>query len=120
MNQKRWALLLKKDNTVDVYYITKSGKYQKKGSLTHKYVSSPENISEIVDDQAAADTWIHAVTAVLHKGLVKEQGEDGVAYGFIDEYGGFLEPDMVTNVYMVKLMIDHVFTLLVEAQANVA
>jgi hypothetical protein len=120
MNRKRWALLLKKDNTVDVYYITTSGKYQKKGSLTHTYVSSPEKISEIVDDQVAADTWIHAVTAVLHKVLVKEQDEDGVVYGVIDEYGGFFEPDMVTIVYMVKLMIDHVFTLLVEAQANVA
>ncbi len=30
MNQKQWALLLKNDNTVDVYYITKSGKYQKR------------------------------------------------------------------------------------------
>lgn len=120
MNQKRWALLLKNDDTVGVYYITKNGKYQKRGSLTHTYVSSPEKVSEIVDDQTVADAWTHAVTAVLHKVLVKQQVEDRVAYGVIDEHGEFFEPDMVTVVYMIKLMIDHVFTVLVEAQANVA
>lgn len=119
MNQRRWVLLLKKDDTVDIYHTTESGKYQKVAPLTHQFIISPEKIAEIVDEPAA-NAWMHAVKTVLHTALVKHHAGDRVHYGIIDEQGDFFEPDMVTMVYMIKLMIEHVFLVLVETQANAA
>lgn len=120
MNRKRWALLLKKDDTVDVYYITEAGKYQRRAELTHRYVSSPEKVVEVISEQTAAKVWIDAITSALRTVLRKQQTERGVVFGIIDEYGAFFELDMATIVYMVRPMIEHAFVLLVEERANVA